>query len=300
MLENEAPRTTAEDYQERILRACREIEQRLDEDIPLDELARLAHFSPFHFHRIFRGFTGETVREHARRLRLERAAHRLTRGDDDILTIALDSGYDSHEAFTRAFARRFGEPPSVFRSERRAILAPAPAPGAPDAPGNPQQRSQAMEIRIATLPARHVAYVRHVGPYNQVGDAWKALMKWGWSKMMFGKPDTFGLCYDDADVTDASHCRYDACIVVDEKTKPKAPVALQDLPAASFAVATHNGPYDRISETYAALFAAVASREIAGRRWRLGDPPSLEKYLNDPRKTKPEDLVTEVMVHVEA
>ena len=58
----------------RILRVLVHIQTHLDENLALDDLARVAHFSPFHFHRVFRGMMGESVKEHVRRLRLERAA----------------------------------------------------------------------------------------------------------------------------------------------------------------------------------------------------------------------------------
>lgn len=278
-----------ESYAERIGRARALLESRLDEDVALEEVAAAAHFSAFHFHRVFRGVTGETVREHVRRLRLERAAHHLVRGDADILRIALDAGYRSHEAFTRAFKERFGVAPSVFREERREVIARDEA----------RKGAMAMEVRIEEMKACRVAFVRHVGPYSGVGEAWKALMKWGWSKMMFGKAETFGMCWDDPEVTEAEKIRYDACMVVDGKTRARGSVEVREVEGGTYGVALHEGAYERIGETYAGLCGAVASGAIEGLRWRLGDPPSIEKYLNDPRKTKPEDLRTEVWMPVE-
>ena len=65
---------TERNYKERILRVLVYIQQHLDETMPLDELARVAYFSPYHFHRVFRGMVGESVKEHVRRLRLGRTA----------------------------------------------------------------------------------------------------------------------------------------------------------------------------------------------------------------------------------
>ena len=275
--------------EERIGAACREIESRLDEELPLEELASCAKYSMFHFHRLFRGVTGETVREFARRLRLERAAHRLVHTEDDILRIALDASYDSHEAFTRAFKNRFEITPSAFRAERRDAAAAA---------RTLTNERHPMELRIERRKPVHLACVRHTGPYDQVGQAWATLMKWGWTKMMFGKPETFGLCHDDPDVTPAERVRYDACMVVDERTRTKGDITTQEHPGGVFAVALHEGPYTSIGKTYADLFAHIASNPVDGRTWRLGDPPSIEKYLNDPRKTKPEDLQTEIWMPV--
>jgi AraC family transcriptional regulator len=75
----------------------------LDDELSLPELAGVANFSACHFHRVFRALTGEGVAEHVRRLRLERAAARLRNTSTSILEIALESGYQAHESFTRAF-----------------------------------------------------------------------------------------------------------------------------------------------------------------------------------------------------
>jgi AraC family transcriptional regulator len=274
-------------WHDRIEHARRLIEDHLDEDLPLEDLAAAAHYSMFHFHRLFRAHTGETVREHARRLRLERSAYRLTHTRDDILRIALDSGYDSHEAFTRAFKARIGLTPSAFREQRREVQIQ-----------RTQEKEIDVDLRIEKREPARIAFVRHTGPYDKVGDAWGKLMKWGWTKMMFGKADTFGLCFDDPDVTPAERTRYEACMVVDVRTKPKGDVELRDLPGGAYAVGLHEGPYERIGDSYAQLFAEVSSHPINGRTWKLGDPPALEKYLNDPRKTKPEELKTEIWMPV--
>src|SRR5213080_552501 len=108
-------------YKERVLRTLVYIQNHLDEVITLDDLAAVAHFSPYHFHRIFRGMVGESVMEHVRRLRLERAAHRLKFGDQPVTRLAFDAGYETHEAFTRAFAAAFGQAPSQFRAAHRAL-----------------------------------------------------------------------------------------------------------------------------------------------------------------------------------
>ncbi|UCG47481.1 MAG: helix-turn-helix transcriptional regulator [Phycisphaerales bacterium] len=66
--------STQQLHEERILGVLVLIQKNLDAEMPLNKLARAAHFSPYHFHRIFRGMVGESLKEHIRRLRLERAA----------------------------------------------------------------------------------------------------------------------------------------------------------------------------------------------------------------------------------
>src|SRR5262245_7122707 len=99
---------TEQTYRQRILKVQLFIQEHLDEELSLERLARVAHFSPYHFHRIFRGLVGEGVTEHVRRLRLESAAVALKTTERSIIQVALDAGYGTHEAFTRAFRQQFG------------------------------------------------------------------------------------------------------------------------------------------------------------------------------------------------
>lgn len=72
--------STWNDYQARILRVLTHIQEHLDEPLDLEALAQVACFSSFHFHRVFAAMTGETIADHVRRLRLERAAMELRSG----------------------------------------------------------------------------------------------------------------------------------------------------------------------------------------------------------------------------
>jgi AraC family transcriptional regulator len=89
------------------------------------DLARRAHLSRFHFDRVVTAAAGESPAAFRRRLLLERAAYRLLSEDTGVLELAIDAGYGSHEAFTRAFARAYGMSPREWRREpsRRFFLA---------------------------------------------------------------------------------------------------------------------------------------------------------------------------------
>jgi AraC family transcriptional regulator len=100
--------STGQLYKQRILQVQMYIQQNLDRDLSLKELAAKSYFSEYHFHRIFRAVVGEPLKEHIRRFRLERAASDLKHTNNSIINIAFDAGYQTHEAFTRAFKSVFG------------------------------------------------------------------------------------------------------------------------------------------------------------------------------------------------
>ncbi len=93
------------------------IEYRLGRDLSLPEIAAFAGVSPFHLVRAFGTATGHSVMRYVRARRLTEAARQLAAGASDILGVALDAGYGSHEAFTRAFRDQFGRTPEMLRAQ---------------------------------------------------------------------------------------------------------------------------------------------------------------------------------------
>jgi AraC family transcriptional regulator len=291
---------TLQDYKRRMLRVLVHIQQHLDEALALEDLANLACFSPYHFHRVFTGMVGETLQEHIRRLRLERAASQLKLSAKPVTDIAFVAGYESHEAFTRSFHALFGLSPSAFRSTRRK----PPLPGMPSkvhyALGKPagnfsatKPRTRAMNIKIKPMPPLRVAFMRHVGPYSTVGATWDRLLPvLGKDGHLGGDCMMIGICHDDPDVTPPERIRYDACVTVDESFVPEADIGTQIIAGGDYAMTTHFGPYHKLGETYAQLFGAWLPR--SGRELRA--VPCFEVYLNDPQTTEPEDLLTDIYI----
>lgn len=289
-------------YVERVLRVLVHIQRHLDEELSLEQLASVAHFSPFHFHRVFRGLVGEPVKQHVRRLRLERAAQRLKHTNQPIVAIAFEAGYEAHESFTRAFHGAFGCSPTDFRAAAN-LSARLTSASKVHYLGRPRRlvftpihlEIAAMNVETRTIEPMRVAFLRHVGPYGEVSRTWERLTDWAGRECLFG-PEThfFGLCWDDPEVTEPSKIRYDACVTVDDSVDPAGDIGVTTVAGGSYAVALHEGAYGRLNETYAALLGGW----FPDHACEPGDPPSLEFYLNDPNSTEAEDLLTEVCMPI--
>ena len=91
------------------------IERNLGRDLSLAEIAKACDVSRFHLAHAFGEATGISVMEYLRGRRLTEAAYALASGASDILSVALDTGYQSHEAFSRAFKAQFGRTPEEVR-----------------------------------------------------------------------------------------------------------------------------------------------------------------------------------------
>lgn len=288
--------TTAADYERRILNVLTHIQAHLDEPLDVGRLAGIAHFSPYHFHRIFRGMVGETMIEHVRRLRLEKAAFHLSYGKRRVTDISLDAGYEALEAFSRAFKAAFGCSPSAYRS--------ANAPSRPTAKSGvhfaadgrigtfkPVRGEHTMEVTITKKNPQAVAFIRHTGPYEEVGPTWERLCAWAGPKGLITEKTPFiGVSYDDPEVTEADKIRYDACIGLDQPVLPEGDIGVQELPGGTFAVTVHIGPYSGLKDAYDWLMGTW----LTDSGYEAGGCPTYEVYLNAPDKVRPEELLTEI------
>lgn len=295
---------THRDYAERLQRVLVHIQKHLGEPLPLEDLARMACFSPFHFHRVFRGMVGESVKQHVKRLRLERAAGALKSGGRAVTEIALDAGYGTHEAFTRAFRDAFDCSPTEFREaahtstrlrSRAGVHFVAGEGGVEFRPIVEKEQTMAMTIDIRKLAPMRVAFLRHVGPYDEVGRTWERLCDWAGERCLFG-PDVkyFGASYDDPEITPTDKLRYDACLTVGAEVEGEGEIGVRTIWWGEYAVTLHEGPYSGLSETY----AEIIGRRLPSKGHEPGPAPCLEFYLNDPDSTEPEDLLTEIWVPI--
>ena len=286
--------STAQDYHERIVRTLVYIQEHLDDALELEQVASVAAFSSFHFHRVFRGLVGETLKEYVRRLRLERAARNLKQLDEPIIETALQAGFETHESFTRAFGDMFGIPPSAYRTAHRPAPESASGTHLGDVSGyHPPDYGDLPPVEVKELPPMRLVFLRHVGPYNQVGATWGRLMAWAGMRGLLGpNMKLIGIVHDDPDMTPPDKVRYDAAVTVSRPVQPEGEFGVMELAGGAYAVVLHKGPYEKLGRTYQCVYGGWLPKS----GYHLRDVPAFEQYLNSPRDTKPEDLLT--LIHV--
>ena len=251
------------------------IQAHLEGDLGLEALSRKAGLSPFHLQRLFKAAIGETPKAYTSRLRLERGAFRLLVHDSNVLDIALECGFQSHETFLRAFRRRFGRaaerlPGMGARAARRRGTSPLRriAP----------RRAPAFEIsatKVIPLRPAHLAFRRHVGPYESVPESlFDELEEWAARRGLPGPPVWMGIGHDAPGTTPPEQLRFDAALVVPGPFAPEGRIAYQLLPGGPFAVTTHAGPYETLPAAYAAIFP----RLLALPGYQLVGLPAVEIY----------------------
>lgn len=281
------------DYYERINQIQQYIREHLDEPLDRDALARLAGFSLPHFHRLFTAHVGESISAYVRRARMERAAHRLLGGEVNITWLALDAGYETHSAFSKAFKQYFGRSPTEFRE-----LSPTAAVYLIHRRFLFQRKEPRMQpIEIRTLPDLQVLYARATELMTSPA-------------FQTANQEAFGKLFQRAGALTAqmNHCvaiypdeveigkpaRFDAGLIFADGQTPPAPegLAYQTLPGGRWAVFRHVGPYDTLWQTWQAVYRdwLPASGET------LRDTVPFEDYIDDASKVAPEQLRTDICI----
>lgn len=288
-----------------ILRLLRDLQDGLDHDLSLDALAARTRSSPFHFHRAFRAFTGETPKQYTLRLRLERAAGRLLTTTESIRATAAGAGFANPEVFTRAFRRRFKCSPAVYRARGTHTL-----------PASARRRHAAVTTHVGPCVGLfhhlHSHQRRYAMPLLSIGrrviDAQPTLSvtrSAARHELAKAIAEGVGTVYAYAQQTGSAlaghpYVRYlsvgPGLLRIEVGFHVAGPVASAadveggQLPAGHVVVAVHGGLYEQLPETY----AAAAERWMAENNLRPAGAP-WEKYVTDPAEhPDPKEWRTEI------
>jgi AraC family transcriptional regulator len=264
------------------------IDKHLDEDLNVERLSQVAHFSCYHFHRQFFVYAGINVLQYIRLLRLKRASYQLVFNEQRRITdIALDAGFENPESFSRAFKKTFGQTPSQFRKQ------PAWQPWLQRYQFQKKARGRTMKVEIVDFEETMVAVKEHRGNHALLNDSVKLFIDWrkesGLSPVK--NSDTFGIAYDDPNTTEPAQFRFDICGEVDQPV-PENPqgVINKIIPGGRVARVRHLGSHERIDEVAYYLY----------RDWlpesgeELRDFPLFFHYLNLIPETPEHELITDV------
>jgi AraC family transcriptional regulator len=275
-----------------------------DQDLSLGALADQAGLSAFHLHRVFSAVAGETPKQFTLRLRLDRAAAMLLTSGDSVLNVALGCGFQSHEAFTRAFRRRFVMTPSAYRErglagtvdarEHAALVSTVgPCVGLfhTSEDGRSQKNGMAYSISKKEIAPQPVLVVRRRVKPSEIaatlgavlGHVFLAAQKNGVA--LSGQPFTRyvewgpGLLTIEAGLPVAAHAG----------ASSEGEVRAETLPGGFVASTVHAGSYDKLTEAHAAVQQWIEAEGLrtAGAPW--------EVYVTDPADyPDPKDWKTEV------
>ena len=262
------------------------IEAHLDEPLTLGDIADRAGLSPYHFSRVFSARMGRSVMAHVRARRLIRGARRLTADPDlKLIDLALDCGFESQEAFTRAFVRIFGVSPGRFRRGFAVTPLEGHDPMTPSMPGT------AAVVRLpdlVTMPAFVVA-----GPARRFDQETKSDIPQLWPRLIGALPfagqrpgwATYGVVWNSS--REEGTFEYMAGVAVEPDAVPPEGFGIKPIPAATyvvFRITLDGGP---LHPQVKAAMARIWGELFPATGLTLAETPDFELYDDEFAPTTP-------------
>jgi AraC family transcriptional regulator len=278
-------------YAKRIERAIALLEKNTALGAPtfLSDLASAAALSPYHFHRVFRVMTGESVGDVVARVRLGGSIPLLDRA---ILDAVAQSGYATSQAFARAVKDRTGATPSELRND------PVRRKQAEETLAVPHVFSTAsppITIEITSVAPLRLAAIRNIGDYAELNQGFGRLVDR--IALQVG-PETitglYGMPHDDPREVEAQACRFDCAISASANIEPNEPIFIVEIDGGSALRLVHFGDYDDIHTATDALYLAAVTEDL-----QIDGAPLLIHYLHDPEEVPVHELVAHVFLKLD-
>ncbi|WP_298904316.1 GyrI-like domain-containing protein [uncultured Psychroserpens sp.] len=282
--------TLTRDHIKSINRALHYIENHLESDLSLDQISQIAHYSPYHFHRIFKVFTGETLNSYIARKRVEKAsADLLHREHLTISELSTHYGFTSHSSFTRAFKKFYGVSPSNFRSSSKGkyskISQMKSKNGQPITTfedyvcHNNQNNDSVMtsNIEVKTIKNIHTAGITCIGK-TQIAPSFNRLLEWAGQQGLLRTPDfkMATIFYDSFKITAPDKVRMCTCLLVEAPIKPSGEIISTTLNGGLYIKAHYIIGIDAFPTTWMYLF-----KWMNDNGYKKRNEPPFEIYHND-------------------
>jgi len=245
------------DHIQRLNQTIDYIEANLDKVIHLDLLAKKFALSKYHFHRIFTALIGDPPFRYIEKRRLSRAATALVDTDQRIVDIAFEYGFNSHEAFIRAFKKRYSLTPSRFRKVKPTFRRYDRCPVG-DIQLKLQQGTVKLEPDIILQPDITLAGLTYCGQKtDEIFKLWQQF----WSMVGAGQLELpasrcLGACLHDIDMRNKEVFIYYAGFPAPSRDNIPKTMKWTTIPAGTYAVFTHTGPLSEIEQTYDRIYAS--------------------------------------------
>lgn len=231
---------------ESILRVLIYIETHLDETLTLQKLAKIAHISPYYFHRLFHAYLSMPPREYIKHTRFIQSAKRLQYSHMSITDIAFAMGYEETSSFTRAFMQLAGKSPRTYRKEMWHQLH--------------LLNQSLLSRKIIPRPTyqyheeKTVLFRRKIGDYKVtvIGGIRELQQEMAVKKTPF--LTCFGVALDDPLTIPRTMCRFDICVNASSSTQHNGHWGQRKLLGGKYAVFTHCGPFSELEEVFTSLF----------------------------------------------
>lgn len=277
-------------YAEKFNKIIDFIYKNLEEDLSIEKLSAVANFSKYHFHRQFSIYMGISVYKFILLSRLKKASYQLVFNQDTkVIDIALDSGFENHESFSKAFKKNFKQTPSQFRKK------PEWKPWHEKYNFIKYKGNNIMQVNILDFKKTQVAVLEHRGDPELLNDSVQKFIQWRKESGLspIGSSNSYGLVYDDPNNTEPDNFRYDICgSVISEVPANTHNIINKTIPAGKCAVLRHTGSHDLMPSKIYDLYG----KWLPESKEELRDFPMFFHYINLLPEVAESELITDIYI----
>jgi AraC family transcriptional regulator len=260
----------------------------------LAELAGIAGLSEYHFHRVFRLMTGETLSTTVQRLRLAISLSALSPPTAAVADATACGAYATTQSYARALKARTGSVPTVARGHPGEIERLQAYLRRPSPEENHVGVAPAVGVEIISFDPLTIVALRNVGDYAELNG--------GYARLFGLLPDAtavtglYGIPYDDPVETAAHLCRFDCCVSLADPTGAFAVPELRELHIAAGPCARLRqiGSYNHTWRSLDSLYCYL----LGASEWSFATAPPFVHYLDDPDRAAPDDLRADLYLPV--
>ena len=296
------------DYKTRINRAFEFIDNNLASNLSLTTVSEAAFYSPFHFHRVFKFVTGETLNEYITRQRIEKAAATLLHTSSKSMEVAHMYGFSDSSSFSRAFKKYFGVSPSEFKKQnpnRHSKIRQLNSKIGQEYPAYEKYiciitelkkwTEMNAKIEIKETPKLNLAGITHVG-VNGIENAFEKLTKWANPKGLLKSSEAkMGrVFFDSFKVTAPDKVRMSIFFTTDAPFEPEGEVNKLTINNGKCIVGRFEITPDEFEKSWTSLFIWMNENG-----YKKGSENPYEIYQNDFRKHPAKKLIVDLYIPIE-
>jgi len=277
------------DYKNRINRVFEFIDKNLESDLSLNAVSEIAFFSSFHFHRVFKFVTEQTLHEYVKRRRIEKSASDLLHKNITATEIAHKYGFSDNSSYSRAFKKYFGVSPTEFKKQNPNRFSKIRQLKSKNGQEYPDYEKYICvinnlknwikmnaKIEIKEMSKMDLAYVSSIGSHN-LENAYGKLMQWATPKgLMNDQTKMITVYHDSFKVTEADKVRMSASILLDKAAETNGEIGMTTIEAGKFIVGRFEIGLNEFEKSWTGLFVWMNENG-----YKKADREPFEIYYNN-------------------
>jgi AraC family transcriptional regulator len=275
------------DYRNRLDRVFQFIDENLESKLLLSVVSKEAFFSPYHFHRIFKQLTKETLNEYINRRRIEKSVLDIIHKELSISEISHTYGFSDNSSYTKSFKKYYGISPTEFKSQNPNKFSKIKQLNSKIGQNYPDIDEYVCiinnlkkwikmntNIEVKLLPEQNHVYITCIGP-NELPSAFQKLIGWAIPKGLMTKEAKLMTVYQDSlKVTEEEKARFRACFLIEDKVESEFEYA--SIPSGKYVVARFEIILDDFEKAWTGLYTWMDENEH-----ERADGESFEIYHNN-------------------